>query len=469
MKLSITVKHTFLYGLSIVLMRGISLIMLPFVAHYLVPSEFGRLEVLSSISMVGSVLVGLGLDNSLFRFVGQAQTKEDKSNVAGQIFTLALVAAAFTVLLSFIAVSWVVNWLPGELTKYQVSLVFYSLALEGLIAVPLGWLRMNNHALTFFSATVGRVVLQASLTVLFLLNIPSVEDVLEAGFIAALTLTAFLFWRMMQDMRLGWNRARVKQVLTYSYPIIISGLVAFVLMGLDRVIIAEFTNLTQVAIYGVAVKFAIAVVLLLQPYTIWWSPKRFEVLSLPGGARKAASFISMGLVFLVLATFLVMTSAAFVIELLMPETYYAAIEVLLILALAMAFKEAAELINIGCFINDKTHAQMWVNIMASAIGLLGLWLWVPVYGAIGAAYALLLAQAIKTLIFFFASQYFHRLDYPLARVLCFSTVVLGVAGLMQTLEGSIWRFIVGLLCLPLMIYLAIQIKLLDKRVLIAEK
>ena len=56
--------HPLLYGLSIALMKGISLLMLPFIAHYLSPDEFGKVEILSSLTVIGSVVVGLGLEDS---------------------------------------------------------------------------------------------------------------------------------------------------------------------------------------------------------------------------------------------------------------------------------------------------------------------------------------------------------------------------------------------------------------------
>ena len=66
LKLPNTFKHTMLYDVSIALMKGVSLIMLPFFAHYLSPTDFGKLEVLSS-------LVGMGLEDFLYRFAGQVK------------------------------------------------------------------------------------------------------------------------------------------------------------------------------------------------------------------------------------------------------------------------------------------------------------------------------------------------------------------------------------------------------------
>ena len=63
------VSQTVLYGFSIVAMKGISILMLPFIAQRLTQPAFGRLEVLSSLAVVISIIVGLGLEDT--RFAGK--------------------------------------------------------------------------------------------------------------------------------------------------------------------------------------------------------------------------------------------------------------------------------------------------------------------------------------------------------------------------------------------------------------
>ena len=465
LKFNQAIRHTFLYGFSIALMKGISLIMLPFIAHQLAPEEFGRLELLMSVAVIGSVLVGLGLEDALYRFVGQADQSQ-KRRVAGQIYAMAIVVAILTALMSMVVAPHVVDLLPAHVSEYDVLLVLLLLALESVISVPLGWLRMQDKAGVFFVATVGRVLVQAILTVVFLWNEPTVSDVLEAGLIAAVVQTLFLVTVQLKDIELNWQWALAGQVLVYSYPIVISGMVAFVLMGLDRIVIAEFSSLNDVAIYGVASKFALAVVLLLQPYTMWWSPKRFEVLSSDNGEVKALNFIMLGWVVLVCSTYVVIVLAPLLVNWLMPETYIGAIQILLVLAVAMAFKEASELINIGCFVSHKTYTQMWINIAASGVGLILLLFWTPNYGALGAALAMAVAQATKMAMFFVLSQFYSHLDYPVIRTLLYSISVL-VAGLyFSQLEQSLLYAFIALLLLPVFIFIALKIELCDKQIIL---
>ena len=73
MQLPDALKQTAIFGASIALMKGISLLMLPFIANHLSTEDYGRLEVVSTLAIIGSILVGMGLENTLFRFAGVIQ------------------------------------------------------------------------------------------------------------------------------------------------------------------------------------------------------------------------------------------------------------------------------------------------------------------------------------------------------------------------------------------------------------
>lgn len=426
--------HPLLYGLSIALMKGISLLMLPFIAHYLSPDEFGKVEILSSLTVIGSVLVGLGLEDSLYRFAGMTTQRHKRRYLASVIFTLASIITVISVVLIMLFGPYLQPIIPGDMPTQAILLALSIVALESMISVPLGWLRMNDRAVAFFVATTGRVILQAGLTLVLLQYKADVTSIFIAGLISAIAQMLLLSFFQLQDCRFIFHLPLAKRVFSYSLPILISGLVGFVLMGLDRWFIASLSTLEAVAIYGVGAKFALGVVLLLQPYTMWWSPQRFQVLQAPNGTTEVLQKICLGLGILAVATFVVITCSTWLVGLLMPEQYHAAINVLWVLAIAMAGKETAELINIGCFIHDSTRVQMHINIMGAVIGVLALSTLIPLYGAIGAAWALVLAQWSKCAAFYYYSQQQLPLAYPLKRLLG-ALVIISISGMV-----IVWQF-----------------------------
>ena len=95
------IRHTFIYGASIVLMKSVSLLMLPITAFYLRPEQFGQLELLTSIAMICSILVGLGLENTLFRYAGTNVDFDKKKQIAANILILSLLTGTLA-----LAIGW---------------------------------------------------------------------------------------------------------------------------------------------------------------------------------------------------------------------------------------------------------------------------------------------------------------------------------------------------------------------------
>ena len=418
-------QHMLLYGVSIALMKSVSLLMLPFIAHHLSTEAFGRLEVISTLAVFGSVLVGMGLDQTLFRFAGSERDPARRKRLAAEIFCLALLIGALAWIIGWQAAEIIARLIPGNPTTYELQLVLSMLALEGCIAIPLGWLRLQDRAISFFLLTTGRALTQA-LLVFILLNFGhGVEGVLEAALIAAVAQAILLCYLQFRDTGLRLGRNTSVQALVYSLPLVGSGLVAFTLNGLDRWILAEYASLNDVAQFSVAAKFSLAVVLLMQPFGMWWAPRRFAVLNEPGGKQKVAHFVTLGISLSIIITVLVGLISPLLIGWLMPDSFVTSIQYVAILVLVMLLREVTELVNLGCFTGNTTGIQFTINTIAAILGMMAMLWWVPIYGAWGIIFALLCAQLLRLIFFFTVSQKRLPLPYPVRSLLLLSTLSIG--------------------------------------------
>lgn len=454
------VSQTLLYGASIALMKGVSLLMLPFIAHHLSADAFGRLEVISSLAVIGSILVGMGLEDAMYRFAGASGDPVVRRRLAGEIFSLALLIGAVALITGYMTADLLAAWMPGQPSGYELRLVLAMLALEGCIAIPLGWLRMRNQAVSFFLVTTGRALLQAVLVLILLNTGRGVAGVLEAGLLAAVAQALVVGYLHIRNTGVSLHRNSANRALIYSLPIVASGLVAFVLNGLDRWILADRATLADVAQFGVAAKFALAVVLLQQPFGMWWSPRRFEILHQPDGDKKAAGFIALGLVLTLVIAVMVGLASPLLIDWLLPETYAMAGQYVVGLVLIMAFKEMAELINLGCFTGKTTHTQLLINIIGASTGIIGMLCWTPEDAVWGIIIALLSAQGIRLVLFFIASQYFLPLPYPTGSLLLLTTLCIGWLTLSSQVGSATHQLLLTLTATGSLLGVALLLKLI---------
>lgn len=433
---NLMIRRMICYGFSIVIMKGISLLMLPWIAHQLSQVQMGLLEVLVSFSMLGSILVGLGLEDALYRFAGGKKSTQEQNKIVSTIFILSLLIGLTFFLLSVVLIS-LLN--PMDLLAYSslsLVLVVSIIALEGVLAVPLGWLRMKDRAATFMWLAVGRAAGQAILTFALLQIEASAESVLIAGLVAALMQGGVLAYLLLRETSMLFYASMIPQLFRYSGPIVLSGVVLFVLSGLDRWMLANWISLEAVAVYGVAAKVALAVVLLMQPFGMWWSAKRFGYLETEEQRGVAAKVITMGVLLLSLIALWVAILGPMIIDWLFPVEYQGAKHLLVGIVLILYFKELTELLNIGCLAGQSTSQQFYINLVAALLGVSLMWLSVIGGSVWGVICSLIFAQGLRVLLFYRVGQRLSPLPFqPLHLIaVCTTTVILIGATRLAALE-----------------------------------
>ncbi|PJG60143.1 lipopolysaccharide biosynthesis protein [Aeromonas cavernicola] len=413
MTLGINQRAMLYYAVGLLLMKGISLLMLPVLTHMLVPQEYGQLEVLLTLINLGSLILGFGLVDALYRFAGLAKDDQARQAVVANLFGLVWLIALGSLLLLWWLAPIVQALLPVPTELADVRWVLCALPFEGVIGVPLAWLRMRNFARLFFFVTAGKAMIQSLLTVWWLWLGWGVSGVLASGTLTCVGLALILsFWQWRDSgLRFDWYHSR--PLLRYGLPLVVSGLAGFALNGLDRWLLADVVGEARLAYYAVAGKLALAVGLLLQPFALWWYPRRFMLLKEPDGLRLNAHYSVLGSVLGFVTAGVVGLIAPLLISWLTPQSYHGAIAYIPLLVLGMAVRNVSDLLNVGCFSGEESKSQMYINLGCSALGVMGFWLTIPAYGVEGVIWTLLLVYLVRALAFYLVSQRLLPLPYRL--------------------------------------------------------
>lgn len=399
------------YGLSIFLMKGISLIMLPIYTHYLNPVDYGRLEVLVVFSNIASIALGFGLVEALYRFVGLADNEEDKKNNAAECLLVAAFIAAISYAIFHFYSADIAKLLPGTITENELYLLGVALAVGGLINIPLAWLRITERAQLFFTISMLKVFIQVALTFYWLINGWGITSVLAAGAVSAVIVAIILCLIQLKETQLTFSFRHIKSIVVYAGPIFIGGIATFTLSGMDRWLLADYFGAEEIAAYAIAIKFALVPTLLIQPFTLWWFPKRFSVLKEHNGKAINAHFAILGAIISVLICGSLGLVGPILIQYLTPQEYHDAMSILPWLLLCTLLKMLADLLNLGCFVEKNSQVQMRINLIACGFGGLLLFILVPSFMIAGALSALILANTLRTALFYYYSQQKVYLPY----------------------------------------------------------
>lgn len=426
------VQHSLIYAAALALSKGFALIMVPIATHYLTPADYGRLDILQTLADLLSIVIGMGLAETLFRFAGSEADSAQRKTAAANIFGMAICLGALALILSQLFADTIARLLPGDITELEARLILASLSMVGTILVPLAWLRMQEKPWLYLIGTAGRVGLQVTVAVPLLMLGLGVTGVLLATLWSAICLCGYLVWRQLRDTGIRFDFARFKAYGAYGGPLIFVGVAGFILGSFDRWILAGSVGTAEMALYALAAKFGLITAVLIQPFDLWWHARRFSCVKEVGGHARCARIGSMGVVIAFGSALVIAATGPGIVRLLTPESYHASIVYIPWLAALAALHNITSTLNFGAMSQKTTLRPAAIDGVAAGIALAGYLALIPTYHAWGAIMATSLALSVRLLATYYVSQRALHLPYSPQRLGLLAGVTLLLLWLMPS-------------------------------------
>jgi O-antigen/teichoic acid export membrane protein len=424
------------YALSVALARGLAIVMVPFVTAHLSTTEYGSIELMQSLADVATVVLGFGLVDALYRFIGDARDEPARRRIAAAAFGLILVLGAAAALALQGAGGLIQRFLGPAIDPLALRLLLGSIALDGAIQVPLAWLRLTDRA-SFYLAMIGlRSLLQAALIVAALKAGWGVPGIMAAGLAAAALTALILAVEQARATGVRFDLQTTGILLRYGSPLVLAGLGGFVLGSFDRLLLSPVVPVAALAEYAIAAKVALIAPLLFQPFGLWWFPRRIVILGEPDGRERSARTVTFGLAYLTWIGLGVAIGGPVLVTLMTPPAYHGAIRYVPWLVVAAVAQHAADLLNVGSFTGRGTSRPTAINLASAGVALAAYLLLIPHMGVMGAVIATVTAYVARLVLFLVDSQRLVPLSLPWTRLLLYAA--LAAAAAWSTPAGLGW-------------------------------
>ncbi|MCK6264944.1 lipopolysaccharide biosynthesis protein [Vibrio sp. ZSDE26] len=402
-KLPNSLKNMAIYATSIFLVKGMSLIMLPVMAQFLSPAQLGKMELLATVTVFFSLLVGLAMHENLYRFVGELKCKVEQFSKVSELYTyaaiLSIIIGSVVTLFLFIAPQ-----LHATFTNVDIALLCLVLGFESALGISMAWLRFQDRAMVFFAISIVSSAIQVAAVIYVLYTAPVVTYIYAVGVFTGVFQLFILHF--INQFKWSWaGLSNLKQLLQYSIPLMLSTLVAFGLTGAEKWIIGSSFSIEELGIYSVAAKFSLAMCILVQPFGMWWMPKRFNALKYQGKPY-TAQVTQCGVVFISTLAISVACASQLFISWTLPVEFSSAANLMAGVILVALFKELSDLMNIGILQHKKTQLMLAINASCTLGGLIFCWVSVTyssmgIWGIIG---SIALAQVSRAILLLYFSQ-----------------------------------------------------------------
>ena len=429
-------NDTVYYAAGIVATRAVGFLLVPVNTHLLPTADYGRLEILLACADIGSLMFSLGLLTALSRLAGTLKSWDERKRMCAELLGMSLIFAVLLGAAVQLFCGGLAGVLPGNIRPVELRLLMVSLSVHGLIGLCLSWLRLRGRARDFMLVSVGRVALQAIISTTALALWFGVAGMLAGTAIAALAEAAVVLRMVIKDCGIRFTAARLRLLALYCGPMLLSALAAIVLGSFDRWILAGVVTDSELGVYGLAVKMGGLVAALVQPFQMWWLPRRFMVLHEEDGRRRSVEVVNLGLMMTMIAGVTIALAGPEAIALMTPPDYHRAMTLVPWLAAVYVIQECGTLMNIGCFDSDDGFLALGINLTAAAVTLLAYVLLIPSLHVAGAIVATIGGQLLRTVLYHVFSQRQVRLDYPISKLALFMGTLCLATGLIFLLIGS---------------------------------
>lgn len=376
---------------------GIGLLVNAWLARYLGPSQFGLFNYALAFIAIFSSLAGLGLDGIAVRDIVRNPACRDET--LGTVFVLKLVSGAVTMC---IAVTLVSLLRPGDsLIHWLVGINAISVIFQALDPIDLWFQSLFRSKFVVYARNSAFLLLSAVKILLIYLNMP---------------LTAFA-WAGVAEVALGsiglvivyryngycltlwrssWKRA--KQLLSDSWPLVLSGLAVYIHARIDQVLLGQMIGNAEVGQYSAAMSLI---------ETFGFIPVAIVTSTAPEIARvRAANQVEyfgrlLNLYRLMVILFLITAIpiylfADWAVVLFYGREYAAAGVLLSLFAVRLFFTNMGTVKSLYLTNENLFRYSLLTAIIGSCANICFNYLLIPRYKAVGAIWAMILSYFIAT-------------------------------------------------------------------------
>jgi len=411
-------KDTAIYGLSSIVGRFLNYLLVPLYTHYM-PKASGDYGVSTNIYAYTAlilVLLTFGMETTLFRFANDERHKPDTvfSTVMAVVGSLTLVF----LLLIFGFITPISNSLGYADHPDYLLMMAVVVALDALQAIPFSYLRFQKRPIRFASLKMLFIILNIGLNVLYFvwLGKTSVFYVFFINLVCTGLIT-FFFIPGLFSIKWQFDGKLLKQMLGYSWPILILGIAGILNQVADKIIFPlvypnEAEANVQLGVYGSCVKIAMIMAMITQAFRYAYEPIVFAKSKDGDKAEYYASAMKYFLIFTLLA-FLCVVGWMPILQHIIGEEYREGLGVVPIVMAAEIMMGVYFNLSFWYKLIDKTIYGAWFSLAGCLVLFAVNIIFIPKYGYWACAWGGVAGYGTAMVLSYIVGQIKNPIPYPM--------------------------------------------------------
>ena len=457
-------KQTAIYGLSSIVGRFLNYLLVPIHTHRMAAESggYGIVTNLYAYTALLLVILTFGMETTFFRFSNKENVNPNKAFSTAGLF-VGLVSLVFLILVS-VFLKPIAGALDYALHPEFVEIMAIIVAFDAFQSILFARLRYENRPIKFMTLKLSFIIMSLLLNLFIFYLAPYLKahfpDMMgwyqtsyQVGyiFIANLICTTLVFFGFIPEikkLRTGIDRDLLKEMLKYTWPILLLGLAGILNQVADKIVFKKIVpgleGEEQLGIYGACVKIAMIMAMITQAFRYAYEPFVFGGKRDTADKETQAKVMKYFIIFTLLA-FLAVVMYMPLLKYLVGSDYHEGLRVVPIVMMAEIF--------MGIYFNlsfwYKLTDQTWWGAVFSAIGCVVLlainFIFVPKYGYMACAWGGFAGYGTCMILSYFVGQKKAPIPYDLKSAFLYFAIAIGLffAQRYIQIDSTVWTLVIN--------------------------
>ena len=405
------IKKLLQFSIGSIGAAAISFFTTPIITYFIIPEYFGIAALFSTVVTFLFPIINFGTDQAFMRFFYEKKESERYVLLWSCLFPCFAVFILLCCVLFIFKQRFVFYFFQTDET-YILLLLCIDLFLRLINRYALLTVRMQQKALLFSVLNLLASFVNACTIIFYAACIKRSYFALLYGGVFSNFITvcvAIIIERKFWFTAFRISFFDIKNVLTYSAPLVAANFFAILFDGLDKYCLKQFSTFYELGLYTAAFKIVAALRIIQTGFSMYWTPVAFEHYEKNKNDTVLYERVFDNLLFFLVLLGLLLILFKDVIVLILNKNYLASADIIPFLVFVPIMYTITEVTNIGIYFKKKMVYETYAFIALDVVAVGMNFVFISNFGARGAA----MSVAILYLAYFYIRTFFSIRLYPM--------------------------------------------------------
>lgn len=439
--------ETIIYGIGAILPRVITFLLNPLYINYIDKQAFAIFTSLYAWIAFINIMLTFGFETSYFRYASEDGMHQKVFNTSFWFVTSLATVFLLAVLLFNYPLATLMDYASNpEYLCWFAWIAFF----DAVCTIPFAYLRFHNKPVMYSAIRVSSILIQTVLVIALFRFVPvdfaksiglkqQVSYPFFSNLIASIS-TFVMLLPIILKVKLGFDEALFKKMLSYSYPVMLAGLAFMVNENFDKIIQYYMIDKGDAGAYGGAYKLAVLMTLFVTAYRMGIEPFLFKQMKNADAKNTYAKLTEYFTLFASVVALGIIANISWLKRLFITDSsYWTAIDIVPIIVIANLFFGIYYNLSTWYKVTDRTKIGTAISWFGAGLTILLHLLFLQKYGFMVSAWVTLAVYATMTAISYVLGQKMYPIPYKTKKIGGFLAILIAFSlMIVNAFEMNFW-------------------------------